>query len=164
MVSYRKAVELDLEQITEIYNDAIMTSTATFDTEIKSLENRELWFNDRDTNFPIVVAEKNKRVIGYAALNKWSERKAYNITAEISLYVHQDSRAKGIGKHLLSEILKFAIESTELNSIIARISEGNEQSIHIHKLNNFEIIGVMKQAGSKFGKLHDVTFMQKMLR
>ena len=163
MLSIRKAIETDLEYITAIYNDAILTTTATFDTEIKTIENRKQWFTDRDKNFPVLVAEQDKIVVGYAALNKWSERKAYNITAEISLYVRADFRAKGIGKLLLSEIVMLAQETTNLHSLIARISEGNEQSIYLHTLNNFELIGVMKQAGRKFGKLHDVTFMQRML-
>ena len=164
MLNIRKANEPDLEHITAIYNDAILTTTATFDTEIKTLENRKQWFAERDKNFPVLVAELNKIVVGYAALNKWSERKAYNITAENSLYVQADFRAKGIGKLLLSEIVNLAHKETNLHSLIARISEGNEQSIYIHTLTNFEIIGVMRQAGSKFGKLHDVTFMQRMLR
>ena len=164
MLSIRRAGEEDIERITDIYNDAILTTTATFDTEIKTLDNRMQWFFERDDNFPVLVAEKDKTIVGYAALNKWSERKAYNVTAEISLYVHPNFRGMGIGKFLISEIVKTAQDSTNLNSLIARISEGNEQSIYLHRLHNFELMGVMKQAGFKFGKLHDVTFMQKMLR
>ncbi len=164
MLVIRPAILNDIEQIREIYNDAILTSAATFDTEIKTLENRLDWFSNRDENFPILVAEQNGKVAGYVALNKWSERKAYAITAEISLYVQRESRGIGIGKKLLSEIVKTAQDATHLNSLIARITEGNEQSIYLHSLYNFEHIGVMKQAGKKFGKLHDVTFMQRMLR
>lgn len=164
MLTIRKASEDDLDSIREIYNDAILTSSSTFDTEIKSLENRRNWFFDRDKNFPVFVAEINTRVVGYIALNKWSERQAYNITAEVSLYVHKDFRTQGIGKQLLAKCVMHAQEATELNSLIARITEGNAQSIYLHKLNGFELMGIMKQAGRKFEKLHDVTFMQKMLR
>ena len=164
MIHIRKAQLSDLTSILEIYNDAIINTTATFDTEVKDIENRKNWFSDRDENFPIIVAEKNLFVVGYAALNKWSERKAYNITAEISMYVHPDFRGQGIGKRLIQTIVAIAKEATNLNSLIARITEGNEQSIYLHKQQNFEVIGVMKQAGNKFNKLHDVTLMQKMLR
>ena len=164
MIHIRKAQLSDLTSILEIYNDAIINTTATFDTEVKDIENRKSWFADRDENFPIIVAEKNSLVVGYAALNKWSERKAYNITAEISMYVHPDFRGQGIGKRLIQTIVAIAKEATNLNSLIARITEGNEQSIYLHKQQNFEVIGVMKQAGNKFNKLHDVTLMQKMLR
>ncbi len=164
MLTIRKASEDDLDSIREIYNDAILTSSSTFDTEIKSLENRRNWFFDRDKNFPVFVAEINTRVVGYISLNKWSERQAYNITAEVSLYVHKEFRTQGIGKQLLAKCVMHAQEATELNSLIARITEGNAQSIYLHKLNGFELMGIMKQAGRKFDKLHDVTFMQKMLR
>jgi phosphinothricin acetyltransferase len=120
--------------------------------------------NNRTENFPIFVAEANQIVTGYIALNKWSERKAYDITAEVSLYVHRDYRAQGIGKMLLECCVDYAQKSTKLNSLIARISEGNEQSIYMHKMQKFEVMGVMKQAGIKFGKHHDVLFMQRMLR
>jgi L-amino acid N-acyltransferase len=164
MLQIRKAEERDLEQIRVIYNDAILTGTATFDTELKSAENRKEWFLARDENFPILIAEKELRLIAYAALNKWSERKAYAVTAEVSLYVHADFRGKGVGSQLLSHLIKTARTSTNLHSLIARITEGNEQSIYLHQREKFEVIGVMKEAGLKFGKLHDVTFMQLMLR
>ncbi|MBL0047235.1 MAG: N-acetyltransferase [Bacteroidetes bacterium] len=164
MLNIRKANEDDLERIREIYNDAVLTSTSTFDTEVKSSENRRSWFLDRDENFPVFVAVLSNCVVGYIALNKWSERLAYNITAEVSLYVHKDFRAQGIGKQLLEKCVTYAQEATELNSLIARITEGNAHSIYLHKLNGFELMGIMKQAGRKFDKLHDVTFMQKMLR
>ncbi len=164
MVQLRAAQLSDLEQIRAIYNDAILTTTATSDTELKSQEDRVRWFSERDENFPVWVAVENNLVLGYVALSKWSERKAYSITAEVSLYVEATNRGKGIGELLLAAIVKRAIESTNLHSIIARISEGNEQSIHLHELNGFKLMGVMKEAGSKFGKLHSVSFMQKMLR
>lgn len=164
MANIRKAVLSDLPAITEIYNEAIENGTATFDTEVKSLENRKDWFLKRDENFPILVAEENKKVIAFAALNKWSEREAYSITAEVSFYVHVDFRNKGIGKKIFFELCKIASESTNLHSLISRISQGNEASIHLHMLQHFRTIGTMQEAGRKFGKLHDVTFLQKMLR
>lgn len=164
MFHIRPAHEADLRGIAEIYNEAILNTTATFDTEVKSLENRSQWFTERDENFPILVVEQEHKIIAYAALNKWSERKAYDVTAEISLYVHKDHRGQGIGKKLISKIVELAKENGSLNSLIARITEGNEQSIYLHKQNGFELMGVMKQAGMKFGKLHDVTLMQLMLK
>lgn len=164
MYHIRPAQEADLSGITEIYNDAILTTTATFDTEVKTLENRLQWFKERDENFPVLVVEQDHQIIAYAALNKWSERKAYDITAEISLYVHKVHRGKGIGKTLISKIVTAAKEKGSLNSLIARITEGNDQSIYLHQQNGFTLMGIMKQAGMKFGKLHDVTFMQLMLK
>ncbi|MES2836098.1 MAG: N-acetyltransferase family protein [Bacteroidota bacterium] len=162
MIAIRQAKPEDLGQITAIYNEAVTNTTATFDTEEKTIEERKVWFENRDENFPILVAEKNNVIAGYIALNKWSERKAYDITAEISVYVNSKFRGQGIGKLLVQTMVARAQESN-LVSLIARITEGNEQSIYLHKLVGFEVMGVMKKAGKKFEKLLDVTFMQKML-
>lgn len=163
MIAIREAVLLDLAQITAIYNEAINNTTATFDTEAKTIEERKVWFTNRNENFPILVAEKNNVIAGYIALNKWSDRKAYDVTAEISVYVNSEFRGQGIGKLLIQTMVARAQQSN-LQSLIARITEGNEQSIYLHKLVGFEVMGVMKKAGNKFGKLLDVTFMQKMLK
>lgn len=162
MLRIRKAIKEDVPAIMEIYNEAIVNTTATFDTEVKSLENRLQWFTDRDDNFPIFVAQKGGLIVGYIALNKWSERKAYDVTAEISLYILPDYRNAGIGKQLIEVVLAEA-ENSELVSIIARITEGNEHSIYLHTKNGFNVVGVLKSVGIKFDRLLDVTMLQKLL-
>lgn len=159
----RKAMIADVDAITVIYNDAVINTTATFDTELKDPENRRQWLTDRTDDFPVLVAEDKGIITGYASLSRWSDKKAYDITAELSLYIHPEYRGKGIGKALLSSLL-IAAEETGLQSIISRITEGNAHSIYLHKQNGFEIVGVLKQAGRKFGRLLDVTIMQKMLK
>jgi L-amino acid N-acyltransferase len=159
----RKAQLSDISSITAIYNEAVLNTTATFDTELRSEDDRRHWFTNRDHNFPVLVAEQNGEVIGYASLSRWSDKKAYDITAELSLYIHAEHRNKGVGKILFKALLE-ASHHTALHSIIARITEGNEHSIHLHKQGGFETVGVLKQCGRKFGKLLDVTVMQKMVR
>lgn len=163
MIEIRKAKEEDLKAIVEIYNEAVVNTTATFDTEDKTIGDATLWLTNRDENFPVIVAVRSNEIVGYAALNKWSDRKAYDITAEISLYVKANHRRQGMGKTLIDVIVKAAGE-TNLHSIIARITEGNEQSVYLHKANGFKTIGVMQQVGRKFGQLLNVTLMQKMLK
>lgn len=163
MLNIRKATVNDLPAITEIYNDAVMNTTATFDTQTRSIEDRTAWFNNRDDNFPIFVAEKNDAIVGYVSLNKWSDKKGYDRTAEISLYILPGFQGEGIGKRLIEFIVAEAQE-THLHSILARITEGNEVSIHLHKAVGFEVCGQLKEAGFKFDRYLDVTFMQKMLR
>jgi len=161
LIATRPATLNDLESIRDIYNEAVLFTTATFDTEIKDLEDRTLWFKNRDENFPIILAEYKGEIAGYAALNKWSERKAYDITAEISVYVHSTFRGKGIGKLLVESIVAIGGQ-TQLKTIIARITEGNDHSIYLHERNGFQLVGTLKQVGKKFGKLLDVTIMQKV--
>ena len=161
MLIIRPASLADLPAITEIYNEAVLTTTATFDTNPKSEADRKEWFDDHDNRHPIVVAELEGVVIGWASLSRWSERLAYADTAEISLYVKSEYRGLGVGRQLISKIVE-AGQRAELRTVIARIADGNEVSIHLHKAVGFEHIGVMCQVGRKFGRLLDVHLMQKI--
>ena len=162
MLTIRPATKSDVTRITQIYNEAILNTTATFDTEIKTESERMEWFNAHDEKHPVIVAEFEGMVIGYACLTRWSDRCAYDGTAEVSVYVDHNYRGRGVGKKLL-EVLTAEGEKANLHNLISRISEGNLSSIHIHELFGFTHIGVMKQAGKKFGKFLDVHMMQKLL-
>jgi len=96
-IQIRRAELADLEAITEIYNEAILTTTATFDTEPKTGAERLEWFQSHDERHPILVAVLGGRVIGWASLSKWSDRRAYDDTAETSFYVKADCRRRGVG-------------------------------------------------------------------
>lgn len=163
MLKIRKAKLKDLKQITEIYNEAILKTNATFDTKKKSLKEQKKWFEDHGQKNPILVAEKNGFIVGWASLSKWSDRCAYSETAEISLYVKEKYQGKGIGKNLMEAILKEG-KKAGLHAIIARITEGNNLSIHLHEKFGFEHIGVMKEVGKKFGKRLDVYLMEKLYK
>jgi phosphinothricin acetyltransferase len=161
MLVMRNATIDDLKSITKIYNDAIKNTVATFDTEIKTIKEQTKWFSDHGKKNPILVAEENGSVIGWAALSKYSTRCAYSDTAEISLYVKEENQGKGIGKKLMESIIKEG-KNAGLHVIIARITDGNKKSIHIHESVGFSHIGIMKEVGYKFGKLLDVYLMQKI--
>ena len=163
MLIMRKATLGDLSAITEIYNQAILKTTATFDTEPKTLGEQKIWFEGHGSKYPILVAEEEAKVLGWASLSKWSDRCAYSDTAEISLYVSEKERGRGIGRELLEAIIKEG-EKSGLHSIIARIAKGNDMSIHLHRSVGFEQIGIMKEVGRKFGRLLDVYLMQKIYR
>lgn len=161
MITIRPATEKDVPSITEIYNDAILTTTATFDTEVKSLEDRVDWLRAHGKIHPVLVAEKSNVVIGFASLSRWSERAAYDSTAETSLYVHKDARKQGVGKQLL-EVLVLEGKQVGLHTLIARITHGNEQSIYLHERLGFSVIGTLREVGVKFGSYHDVHMLQKV--
>ena len=161
MLVIRNATIDDLESVTKIYNDAILNTIATFDTEIKTIEEQIQWFEGHGKKNPIIVAEEKGSVIGWAALSKYSTRCAYSNTAEISLYVSEKNQDKGIGKKLMKSIIKEG-EKAGLHVIIARITDGNKKSIHIHETFGFNHIGVIKEVGNKFGKCLDVYLMQKI--
>ena len=159
-MNIRRATINDLDAITEIYNEAILKTTATFDTEIKNRKEQKKWFEDHGSKNPIIVADENGIIFGFASLSKFSDRCAYSDTAEISLYVREELQGKGIGKKLMESIIKEG-KKVGLHAIISRITEGNEKSIYLHKSVGFEHIGIMKEVGLKFGKRLDVYLMQK---
>jgi L-amino acid N-acyltransferase YncA len=155
----RKATVADLPAITEIYNEAVLTTNATFDNEPRSLAQQTSWFENHDEEHPVLVAERDSAVVAWASLSGWSTRCAYAGTAEISIYVREPYRGQGIGKKLMTEIM-IAGERCGLHTILARITEGNEASIHLHRLAGFLDVGVMREVGYKFGQLLDVRLMQ----
>ena len=161
MLLIRPAEIKDIEAITEIYNDAVLKTTATFDTEEKTLEEQTLWFNSHDERHPVIVSELQGKVNGWASLSPWSDRIAYSKTAEISIYVREEFRNQGYGKKLMSKILDDG-KSAGLHTVIARIADSNAVSIKLHEDFGFKHIGVMKEAGEKFRRILDVYLMQKI--
>jgi len=161
MLTIRQATLQDLDAITEIYNQAILNTVATFDTNPKTLEEQKSWFAKHGPKYSILVAQQDDIVVGWASLSMWSDRCAYSNTAEISLYVREEHRGKGIGRKL-SEATIQAGQNAGLHTIIARITEGNKISIRMVESLGFEHIGIMKEVGQKFGKLLDVYLMQKI--
>jgi phosphinothricin acetyltransferase len=158
----RKAEPSDLVAITGIYNEAILTTTATFDTDPKIPEERVGWFQAHDERHPIFVAVLDGTVVGWASLSRWSERPAYDNTGETSFYVKAEHRGQGIGRKLKEAIIEEA-RRLRFHTIIARVAGESSVSLHLNEDFGFVHIGTMKEVGRKFGKLLDVHILQKML-
>ncbi len=161
-VHIRKAEPADLDAITEIYNEAILTTTATFDTEPKSAADQSEWSRSHDERHPILVAVLNGKVVGWASLSTWSDRHAYDDAAETSFYVKSGFRGQGIGRKLKDAIIEEA-RRLHFHTIIARVAEGNPESLHLNESAGFMRVGTLKEVGRKFGKLLDVHILQKIL-
>jgi phosphinothricin acetyltransferase len=161
MLRIRKALIDDVKGINEVYNEAILKTNATFDTKEKKLDEQMVWFENHGPKNPIIVAENDGLILGWAALSKYDKKCAYSNTAEISLYVKQEFQGQGIGKKLMNRIIKMG-KKAGIHSIVARITAGNNISIDLHKSVGFEIIGVMREIGYKFDNWLDVYFMQKI--
>ena len=159
MPSIRKATAKDMPAIAEIYNDAILKTVATFDTEPKSMAEQRRWFRQHGPKNPILVAEERGEVVGWASLSQWSDRCAYSDTTELSLYVREDRRGRGIGTLLMKAIIEAGARAG-LHVVLARITEGNEASVRLHERAGFERVGTMREVGRKFGRLLDVELMQ----
>ncbi|UCH10154.1 MAG: N-acetyltransferase [Fidelibacterota bacterium] len=159
---FAPAIQEDLESITEIYNQAILHTTATFDTQPISLDEQRLWFKQHGDSYPILVARMNNRVMGWAALSPWSDRCAYETTAEVSIYIRDEFQGRGVGARLLKVLLESGRQKG-LHLAVARIVEGNPASLRLHHRAGFRNVGTMTEAGCKFERYLDVIIMEKLL-
>ena len=158
----RTAVRTDVPAITEIYNSAVLKTTATFDTEPKTVEERTGWFDAHDSGHPVIVYELDGEVVGWAALGKYSPKKAYAGTAELSVYVSEGFRGRGIGKSLTVEILRRG-KKTGIRAVLSRIASDNAVSIRLHEDLGFFLAGTLREVGVKFGMVLDVHIYQILL-
>ncbi len=156
----REAGEKDLESILEIYNDAILNTTAVYTYKIQTLEERKKWYEKKkQEGYPVMVFKENGRTVGFASFGPFRDWPAYKYTIEHSVYVHRDYRNQGIATMLMKEIIKIADEK-EYATIVAGIDAANEGSIKIHEKLGFEYSGKITKAGFKFGKWLDLAFYQ----
>jgi len=164
MITIRPATEADLPGLLEIYNEAVLHTTATYDYEPRTLEQRRQWFEDhqRDNYAVFVAVDETGRMVGWSALNPYHARPGYRFTSENSVYIAADRRGQGIGKQLLEPLIE-AARARGLHVIIAAIDATNEASIRLHTRFGFEQVGHFKQVGFKFGRWLDVSYMQKIL-
>jgi L-amino acid N-acyltransferase len=161
-VEVRPAQLGDLDAITEIYNEAVLTTTATFDLEPQSPPSRLAWFQSHDERQPILVATLGGNVVGWASLSKWKARPAYDETAETSFYVGSNCRGQGIGRTLKGAIIDEA-RRLKYHSLIAVVAEGSEASLHLNESFGFRHVGTLKEVGRKFGRRLDVHLLQLIL-
>jgi phosphinothricin acetyltransferase len=160
----RAATGADLPAILEIYNEAVLNTTASYDYEPRTLEHRQQWFAERQRDgYPILVAvEPGGRVVGWGALNPYHARVGFRFTAENSVYVAADLRGRGVGRRLLAPLLE-AGRKKGLRAIIAAIDAENTVSIRLHQSLGFEKVGHFRQVGFKFGRWLDLVYMEALL-
>jgi len=162
-VETRVAHATDSTAIARIYNDAVRRTVATFDTSPRPVATQRRILQEHATQgLPLRVAVHAGRVIGWASLSRWSERRAYAGTAEVSVYVGARFRGRGVGHRLLSEVLR-AAEQRGLHVLLARVADGNAVSLRLHRRLGFVRIGVMHEVGFKFGRYVDVVLLERRL-
>ncbi len=160
----RPATHDDLPGILEIYNEAVLNTTASYDYEPRTLEHRIAWFEDHvKNNYPVLVAANDQgRVVGWSALNRYHDRKGYQFTTENSVYVAADQRGRGLGKLLMKPLIE-AARQRGLHAILAGIDAENEASIRLHASFGFVKVAHFRQVGFKFGRWLDVIYMELVL-
>ncbi len=157
----RDAVSADLPAIRDIFNDAVLNTTAIWMDSTVDLANREAWFAARaQQGYPILVAiDAADEVVGYASFGDWRPFDGFCNTVEHSVYVRSDQRGKGLGPVLMQALIECA-KTCGKHVLVAAIESGNAASIRLHERLGFITTGQMPQVGRKFGRWLDLTFMQ----
>lgn len=156
----RDATEADLPAIRDIYNHAVEHTTAIWNETVVDLDNRLEWFRIRQARgFPVLVAEKDGRISGYASYGDWRAFEGFRHTVEHSVYVDKDHQGAGIGRQLMTNLIERAGENG-IHVMIAGIEAGNLASIKLHEKLGFRNGGTFFEVGIKFGRWLDLTFME----
>jgi phosphinothricin acetyltransferase len=158
----RPATLDDAEPIRAIYNAEVTGSDSVFDLRPRSLADQQAWLADHSGVHPAIVAVEGAAVSGFGSLSPFRPRPAYATSVEDSIYVHADHRGQGVGTLLLTELLRLAGDYG-FHAVFGRIVGHNEASIALHKACGFELVGVEKEVGRKFGRWLDVVEMQRLL-
>jgi L-amino acid N-acyltransferase YncA len=128
----RKAEENDLEDIVQIYNQAVVAGQRTADTEPVTVDSRKKWFSDHTSDkYPILVAESNGKITGWLSISPYRPgRMALRHTAEVSYYVHFDYHKQGLAGKLLKEAINMC-PSIRIKTLFAILLDSNRGSIRL---------------------------------
>jgi len=161
----RPITEKQLPEILDIFNDAILHSTALYDYETRTLDMMDAWYADKQHHhYPVVGAfDENDLLLGFSTYGMFRVRPAYKYSVEHSVYVRPDKRGQGIGKVLLREIIKKA-EEQDFHILVGVIDTSNTVSMKLHENEGFILTGIMKEVGYKFGNWLDAAFYQLTLK
>jgi len=150
-------------QILEIFNRAILTSTALYEYKPRTPEFMATWFeNKRRGNFPVIGLVEGEELVGFGSFGSFRPFPGYKYTVEHSVYVRAKHRGRGAGKRLLEEIIQLAREQN-FHVLVGVIDSQNSVSINLHKRLGFQLAGTIHQGGFKFGRWLDVDFYQLTL-
>ncbi len=159
----RTATERDHPAMREIWNWAVEHTTANFWTQPQSPDSWDRRWQQRHAAFPSAVAERGANLVGFALAAPFLEGCGTGDVAEVSVYVHRDHVATGVGK-LLYEAFIPALGSRGLRMLVAMIALPNPACEQLHKRFGFVRVGCLPGLGSKFGRVYDVAIWQRTLQ
>ncbi len=171
-ISIRKADPAeDAAVLVGIYRPYVEKTAITFEYEVPSVEEFRGRMEHTLENYPYLVAELDGKPVGYAYASPFVGRKAYEHSAEISIYLSPECRRKGIGKRLYAALEDVLLRMNVFNlyACIGVPEEGQEldfldnNSMQFHGHMGYALIGRFHKCGYKFGRWLDMVWMEKML-
>ena len=154
--THRSAARKDLEQIVAIYNSTIPSRQVTADTEPVSVESRIGWFEDHSPGLrPLWVVEAEGRIAGWLSFSSFYGRPAYSKTVELSVYVHESFRNRGLGSYFLTQALQRA-PSLSVDTLLGFIFGHNQPSLQLFSRFGFARWGELPRVASLDGIERDL--------
>jgi phosphinothricin acetyltransferase len=159
----RPAVPADLEAICGIYNQVIATSTTVYTEEASDVDERGRWMAARQAQgYPVLAAERDGAVIGFASFGDFRPWPGYRFTVEHSVHVAEWARGQGVGGPLVRALFPLA-ETLGKHVMVAGVDADNDGSIRFHERLGFERVAHFREVGFKFGRWLDLVFLQRRL-
>ncbi len=158
----RQATPADAAAISAIYNREVPEGTATLDLVPRTVVEQERWIRDRSGGLAVLVAEADDAIIGFASLSFYRDRPGYRTSVEDSIYIAPGHQGSGVGSRLLGRLVETA-ELHGFHAVFARIVGPQEASVALHQRHGFQLIGIEREVGRKYGRWHDVALLQRLL-
>ena len=168
-ISIRFAKPEDAKELLKIYAYYVTDTAISFETEVPSEEEFKLRIEEVLKSYPFIVACKDDEILGYAYLHSFVGRKAYELSAETTIYLNPDKKKMGIGKKLYSvlEDVAKAQNITNLYSCIGYVDKEDEylnnNSVQFHEHIGFRMVGKFENCGHKFGRWYHMVWMEKII-
>jgi len=153
----------DVPAITQIYRHYVENTVVSFDLEAPDEAMiAEKYRGMRAAGHPVIIAEVENSVVGFAYATTYRPRPAYRFTCENSVYLSPEMIGRGLGSVLLKELIKQA-QAFGFNQMVAIITAGTKGSMALHSKFDFKTLGIFPELGWKFDKWHDIVHMQLKL-
>lgn len=160
----RDATLDDAPAIARIYNQGIEDRTATLETALRSPEERAEWLASHDARHPVLLAVDRAGVaLGWASLNRFNARAAYDHVADMSVFVARESRGHGVGDALM-HALEARARTIGYHKIVLAAFPTNAPGMRLYERHRFATVGIYHEQGMLDGRWVDVVVMEKILR
>jgi len=158
----RNATAADAAAIATIYNQGIIDRIATLETVERTPEERVAWLAARGPRHPVLVAERERVLVGWGSLNPFNPRKAYEYVADFSVYVERAWRGKGVGGALLRALIARA-QQLGYHKMVLSAFPWNPLGMALYQKYGFRTVGIYKEQGLLDGQWVDTIIMEKIL-
>ena len=145
-----------------IYNQGIEDRVATLETELRTPAERREWLDSRSDRHPVLVATAGDEVVGWASLNRFNPRPAYDHVADLSVYIERSWRGKGVGRRLLESLIEGA-RALGYHKIVLAAFPTNGPGMALYERMGFSRVGIYREQGLLDGKWVDVVVMEQLL-